>query len=103
KVDVVKPTSKESPLGFTVTGTLGKTADLVHLTEPGGMNTYKYLQQVYGTAVLGGKTPITLDFGKFVTWTGLEVIGSTSNDNYSNSLLFTLAIPFYHTGLRFTA
>ena len=103
KVDVVKPVGKGSPVGFTLTGTVGKTADIVHSTEPGGMNTYKYLQQVYGTYVVGnGKMPITVDFGKFVTWHGYEVIGSTSNDNYSGSLLFTFAIPFYHAGIRAT-
>lgn len=104
KVDVVKPVGKGSPLGYTLTGTVGKTADIVHSTEPGGMNTYKYLQQVYGTYVIGaGKMPITVDFGKFVTLMGYEVIGSTSNDNYSGSLLFTYAIPFYHAGVRFSA
>jgi hypothetical protein len=36
--------------------------------------------------------------GKFVTWMGNEFIESTSNWNYSHSLLFGV-IPFWHTGL----
>jgi hypothetical protein len=101
-VNINKPTTDKSPLGYTAVLTVGKTADIVHATEPGGMNTYKYLQQAYVTYVLPGKAPITVDFGKFVTMMGYEVIGPASNDNYSNSLLFTYAIPFYHTGLRVT-
>jgi hypothetical protein len=90
------------PVGFTTTLTFGKTADIVHLTEPGGTNTYKYVQQLYGTYVTGGPRPVTIDFGKFVTMMGYEVIESSSNDHYSRGLLFTLAIPFYHMGLRLT-
>src|SRR5665213_1925038 len=40
----------------------------------------------------------TFTGGKFVTWMGNEVIESTSNWNYSHSLLFGV-IPFWHTGL----
>jgi hypothetical protein len=102
EVNVVKPVDDRSPLGFTATLTFGKTADLVHATEPGGTNTYKYLQQLYGTYLVNGKRPLTIDFGKFVTLMGYEVIESSSNDNYSRSFLFNYAIPFYHAGLRFT-
>ena len=42
------------------------------------------------------------DFGKFVTPFGNEVIESKDNWNYSRSLLFSLAIPYYHQGLRAT-
>jgi hypothetical protein len=38
--------------------------------------------------------------GKFVTHLGSEVIETKANWNYSRSLLFAWAIPFYHTGLR---
>ncbi|MEP6755586.1 MAG: outer membrane beta-barrel protein [Chthonomonadales bacterium] len=103
EVNITREPSKKIPIGFTLTGTVGKTADLVHATEPGSANTYKYLQQVYGTYVTTGKTPVTIDFGKFVTFLGLEVIESPSNDNYSRSLLFNYAIPFYHAGVRFSA
>jgi len=103
EVNVTRTPSKKLPVGFTVTGTIGKTADLVHFTEPGGPNTYKYLQQVYATYVTEGKVPVTFDFGKWVTLHGYEVIESSSNDNYSRGLLFTYAIPFYHMGIRASA
>ena len=41
-----------------------------------------------------------IDFGKFVTSAGAEVIESYSNWNYSRSLLFAWAIPYFHFGLR---
>ncbi|MGE5568575.1 MAG: porin [Rhodospirillales bacterium] len=41
-----------------------------------------------------------LDFGKFVTSAGAEVIETNENWNYSRSLLFSLGIPYYHFGLR---
>lgn len=100
EVNVNRAPSRQLPVGFTVTGTLGKNADLVHFSEPGGPNTYKYLQQAYATFVAGGTRPVTIDFGKWVTLHGYEVIESDSNDNYSRGLLFTYAIPLYHMGLR---
>ena len=42
----------------------------------------------------------TIDFGKFVTPAGGEVIESKDNFNYSRGLLFALAIPYYHAGVR---
>jgi hypothetical protein len=41
-----------------------------------------------------------IDFGKFVTSAGAEVIESYSNWNYSRSLLFSWAIPYFHFGVR---
>jgi hypothetical protein len=47
---------------------------------------------------------LTVDFGKFITHFGLEVIEGWPgyNDNYSRSYDFAFAIPFTHTGLRAT-
>ena len=41
-----------------------------------------------------------MDVGKFVTSAGAEVIETNGNWNYSRSLLFALAIPYYHMGVR---
>src|SRR5690242_17662992 len=41
---------------------------------------------------------LSLKGGKFVTLLGAEVIEPWSNFNYSRSFLFSLAIPFTHTG-----
>ena len=45
---------------------------------------------------------LQFDAGKFVTQHGAEVIEAKDNYNYSRSLLFALAIPYYHTGVRAT-
>jgi len=108
---VSRTPSAGSPLGFLVQLTFGKTADLVHATEPGGNvsangvndTPYKYLQQAYGTYVTGGARPVTIDFGKFVTHMGYELIEASANEHTSRSLLFTYAIPLYHVGLRVSA
>jgi hypothetical protein len=101
QVNVNRAPSEKLPVGFTISGTVGKNADLVHFSEPGGPNTYKYLQQAYATYVAGGgKHPVTIDFGKWATLHGYEVIESANNDNYSRGLLFTYAIPLYHMGVR---
>ena len=42
---------------------------------------------------------LTLTFGKFVTPAGAEVIESNGNWNYSRSILFYYAIPYFHVGL----
>jgi hypothetical protein len=57
------------------------------------------LEQAYVSVNASG---IHLDFGKFITHTGAEVIEGYDgfNDNYTRSLLFGFAIPFTHTGLR---
>ena len=55
------------------------------------------VEQAYGTISLPGN--LTLDFGKFVTTAGAEVIEAKSNWLYSRSLLFNI-IPFLHTGVR---
>jgi hypothetical protein len=49
------------------------------------------------TANAGG---LEVDFGEFVTAAGAEVIETNANWNYSRSLLFAWAIPYYHFGLR---
>ncbi|HKY35659.1 MAG TPA: outer membrane beta-barrel protein, partial [Polyangiaceae bacterium] len=48
----------------------------------------------------GADSAITLDFGKFDTPFGVEVAESHLNLNYTRSLLYWLAQPSFHTGLR---
>lgn len=43
---------------------------------------------------------LTVDAGKFVTPAGAEVIETQDNWNYSRSLLFSWAVPYYHAGVR---
>ncbi|HTX14386.1 MAG TPA: porin [Candidatus Baltobacteraceae bacterium] len=43
---------------------------------------------------------LTITVGKFVTPAGAEVIESNANWNYSRSILFYYAIPFFHFGIN---
>jgi len=45
---------------------------------------------------------LVIDVGKFGTPLGLASNETQKNWNYSRSLLYTLAEPTYHTGLRAT-
>ena len=91
---------KPDPLGYRIDIGFGDASKIVHAVEPAGTNLYQYLQQFY---VTGTKNQFTVDFGKFVTPHGSEVIETRDNWNYSRGVLFTWAIPFYHFGIRTTA
>ena len=95
-----KPVSETSRGGFRVDFGAGDTADMVNLFEPGGPDYLKHVQQAYVSYLAPVGSGLTIDFGKFVTPAGGEVIESKDNFNYSRGLLFALAIPYYHTGLR---
>ena len=64
-------------------GTIGPVPDFIVL-------------QAYGSIALGN---LTLDFGKFYTTAGAEVVEANKNWLYSRSLLF-FNIPLLHTGMR---
>lgn len=94
-----KPDAKSSPFGFRADIGFGDAATMVHSSEPAGAEIYRYLQQAYLSAAKG---KVQVDFGKFVTQHGAEVIETKDNWNYSRSLLFSWAIPYYHFGTRLT-
>ncbi|MEK7773482.1 MAG: outer membrane beta-barrel protein, partial [Deltaproteobacteria bacterium] len=62
------------------------------------------IKQAYVSYVAGIGNGLKLDFGKFITEMGGEVIEGYSdwNYNYSRSLLFYYTIPYTHTGARGT-
>jgi hypothetical protein len=86
------------PIGVHVDFIFGRTNDLIHSSTD--KSTGNYIEQAY----ISGMPPRTrgteIDFGQFVTSAGAEVIPAMSNWNYSHSLLFAWAIPYYHFGLR---
>jgi hypothetical protein len=102
EIAFAKGVTTDSKVGFRVDLNFGKTADLTAAFEPedNGKEIYKHIQQAY-VSVLAG-TKLQLDAGKFVTPIGAEVIESQDNWNYSRSILFGYAIPFYHVGVRGT-
>jgi hypothetical protein len=88
---------KAEPVGFRLDADYGSANDIV---QPGVSSTASLLQQAYLTVVVPLGSGLTIDAGKFVTSMGYEVIESKDNSNYSRSLLFAWAIPYYHTGVR---
>jgi hypothetical protein len=61
----------------------------------------EFVKQAYATwRPWGADSRLTLDFGKFDTIYGAEVADSQGNINYTRGLLYTLAQPKFHTGLR---
>lgn len=87
------------PLGFRVDLGFGRAFELVHSCET-GPEIFRNIGQAflsYKPSEAGG---LQLDFGKFVTSAGAEVIETHNNWNYSRSLLFAWAIPYYHFGAR---
>lgn len=91
-----------APLGFRVDAGFGKVFDMIHAGEadPNGL---RFIQQAYASFRPRSREGLQLDFGKFNTAAGAEVIESHLNWNYSRSLLFSYAIPYYHFGLRLKA
>jgi hypothetical protein len=88
------------PIGFRVDLAFGVTARLVNAFEPSASDFWGHVQQLYVSANLNKKGTTYVDFGKWVTMAGAEVIEPKDNWLYTRGLLFTLAIPFYHMGLR---
>jgi hypothetical protein len=87
------------PVGLRIDLGYGTTAALINgatLGAAGGIQTF-LVQQAYAT--LKPIDKLTIDFGKFVTTAGAEVIESNKNWLYSRSILF-FNIPLLHTGLR---
>lgn len=87
------------PVGFRVDLGFGKAFDVVNGTEASPA-AFRYIEQAYVSYKPASLKGLQLDFGKHVTMAGAEVIETHSNWNYSRSLLFSWAIPYYHMGLR---
>jgi hypothetical protein len=71
-------------------------------THPDLSRGLSYLEQAFVTATVPVGRGIAVDVGKFGTPVGLEDNESMGNWNYSRSLLYLLAEPSYHAGLRVT-
>ena len=96
-----RPTA-QSRLGFRLDFNVGPATDMVHAAEPAGSGQFRNLQQGYVTYLAPLGRGLQIDVGKMVTPLGAEVIETKDNWNYSRSLLFALAIPYYHMGARLT-
>lgn len=96
---IERKTSASAMVGFRADIGAGPVARMVGSPEP-GPDGLKYIQQAYVSVRAPIGSGLTVDAGKFVTPAGAEVIETQDNWNYSRSLLFSWAIPYYHAGVR---
>lgn len=91
---------KSTPLGYNLTFGYGNAINVVNGLEPGGIGFDRNVEQAYVSYLAPIGKGLQIDFGKFVTPAGAELIESAPDWNYSRGILFGYAIPFYHFGLR---
>ena len=87
------------PVGAHVDLLFGRANTLVN---GGSHDQGDYLEQAFLSLKPPKAKGLELDFGKFVTFAGAEVIESKDDWNYSRGILFAWAIPYFHFGLRST-
>ncbi|MBV8866288.1 MAG: porin [Acidobacteriaceae bacterium] len=87
------------PIGFRVDVGAGRAMDIIHTPTPDPAG-FRYLEQAYVSLKPKSLKGFEADFGEFVTSAGAEVIETRDNWNYSRSLLFSWATPYYHFGIR---
>ncbi len=104
ELNLEKPVSKDSPLGFKTSLMFGTDAEVVGSVTTGlGLGTNEIdLKDAYVDYLAPLGEGLDIKVGKFATMHGAEVIESKDNWNISRSLLFGFAIPFTHTGVRAT-
>ncbi len=102
KLTFNKVAADKNSMGYRVDLMAGLAADSYSAFEPvlGQQNIMKHLQQAYISYNAPIGKGLTLDFGKYATFIGVEVLESIDNWHYQQSLLFAYAQPYYHTGLR---
>jgi hypothetical protein len=88
-----------APFGIRADIGLGSAFEVMHPSNPSGGG-LKYVEQMFVSAKPAKWKGFEADFGQFVTSAGAEIIESADNWNYSRSLLFSFAIPYYHFGVR---
>ena len=99
---LAKTPTADSRTGFKVRLNFGPaSSNFIHSTEPAG-SALQNIEEAYVSYLAPAGKGVQFDAGIFVTPAGAEVIEAKDNYNYSRGLLFTLAIPYYHSGVRVT-
>jgi hypothetical protein len=90
------------PVGAHLDLIFGRTNDIINAapTNSSSADQLNYVEQAFLSLKPPKAKGFELDFGKFVTSAGAEVIEAKDNWNYSRSLLFVNAIPYWHFGAR---
>jgi hypothetical protein len=101
---IAKSPTADSRIGYKVRTTFGSAADIMASASGQFLkeSPYKNIEEAYGSYLAPVGKGLQIDVGKFVTNAGAEVIEAKDDYNYSRSLLFQLAIPLYHSGVRLT-
>jgi hypothetical protein len=101
---LAKASAMDSPIGYKIRLNFGSAPDIMAGASGqfAAESPYKNIEEAYGSYMAPVGKGLQIDFGKFVTNAGAEVIEAKDNWNYSRSLLFQLAIPLYHAGIRLT-
>jgi hypothetical protein len=109
KFELSKTAAAPGEAGFALDLLYGQNGDILRGASPtispsgaaatGDSDLDVFVQEAYASYNMGG---VTWKLGKFVTLLGYEVLDSYKNPNVTHGLLFTWAIPLYHTGLLAT-
>ena len=105
-----KTPASDSRVGFRLDVDYGPTQTIIQSAEPNTAGTastnsggsFQNIGQAYLSYLAPAGKGLQFDVGKFVTPFGQEVIKAKDDWNYSRSLLFAWAIPYFHDGFRAT-
>jgi hypothetical protein len=95
-----KRPTPESRGGFHVDFIYGSGAELIAAQDVTPNAISEHLEQAYVSYLAAPHGSLQFDVGKFETPAGLERVDPSSDWNASRSLLFALAIPRDHVGIR---
>lgn len=93
-----KSVDNTNRLGYHVALGFGQAMNMVNSASPTELGFDQYLKEGYLEYMAPIGKGLQINVGKFVTPNGAEVIESKDNWNYSRSLLFSWAIPYFHFG-----
>ncbi len=99
EMGVVKAPDADNRLGYKVIFGFGDAMNVVNTVSGGDPTFLQHVKEAYFSYLAPVGKGLQINVGKFVTPNGAEVIETNGNWNYSRSLLFNYAIPFYHYGL----
>jgi hypothetical protein len=88
------------PVGFRFDLGLGRVFDNLYPYGNPDPGIFRYVEQAYVSLKPKQLNGFEADFGEFTTSAGAEVIETKDNWNYSRSVLFSWAVPYYHFGIR---
>lgn len=103
KLEIGRPSDGPGSVGFQLDLLFGQNADILRGLSPtassgafGEDDFSVFVQQAYIEYDWNGTL---LKFGNWETLLGFELIDSNDNPNITHGVLFTWAIPLYHTGI----